>query len=319
MKPVISIVIPVYNIRSDYLTACIRSATSQTLQDIEIICVDDCSTNNSLSLLREAARRDRRIRVIALDHNRGTCYARKAGVEAARGKYLLFLDADDTLEPDACSILYKQMMIHNVDILQFETRIIAESYLEPERILRSARNLQPYHGYLYGQDVLNGCFRNTLYRFTVWNKMYRTAMVKKAFRCLSADYLVKAEDAYTYFVIACHAKSYYGLSNCRLYNYHFGCGITGRTELSLRHLDLYCQNMCSWDALNGFVRSRNLAYYKNVFLPRFRMDLLMDCLKKYFVYLPQYMQEEGMNILRSYWREDELNKGFARIALPMAG
>lgn len=49
------------------------------------------------------------------------------------------------------------------------------------------------------------------------------------------------------------------------------------------------------------------------------MDLLMDCLKKYFVYLPQYMQEEGMNILRSYWREDELNKGFARIALPMAG
>lgn len=77
--------------------------------------------------------------------------------------------------------------------------------------------------------------------------------------------------------------------------------------------------MCSWDALNGFVRSRNLPYYKNVFLPRFRMDLLMDCLKKYFVYLPQYMQEEGMNILRSYWREDELNKGFARIALPMAG
>lgn len=97
MKPVISIVIPVYNIRSDYLTACIRSVTSQTLQDIEIICVDDCSTNNSLSLLREAARRDRRIRVIALDRNHGTCYARKVGVEAARGKYLLFLDADDTL------------------------------------------------------------------------------------------------------------------------------------------------------------------------------------------------------------------------------
>lgn len=319
MSMKISIVIPVFDIKEEYLTSCIRNVTSQTMQDIEIICVDDCSTNNSLSLLREAARRDRRIRVIALDRNRGTCYARKVGVEAARGKYLLFLDADDTLEPDACSILYRQMVIHNVDILQFGARIIAESYLEPERILRSEKNLLPYNGYLYGQDVLNGCFRNNLYRFTVWNKMYRTAVVKKAFRCLSDDYLVKAEDAYTYFVIACHAKSYCGISNCRLYNYHFGCGITGRTELSLRHLDLYCQNMCSWGALNNFVQSRNLSYYKNVFLPRFRMDLLMDCLTKYFVYLPEQMQEEGMEILRSYWREDELNKGFARIALPMAG
>lgn len=319
MKPVISIVIPVYNIRSEYLTACIRSVTSQTLQDIEIICVDDCSTNDSLHLLRETARRDRRIRVIALDHNHGTCYARKTGVEAARGKYLLFLDADDTLEPDACSILYKQMMIHDVDILQFETKIIAESYLEPERIMRSNRNLQPYHGYLYGQDVLNGCFRSKLYRFTVWNKMYRTTVVKKSFCCLSEDYLVKGEDAYTFFVIAYHAKSYYGLSNCELYTYRFGVGITGRTELSLRHLDLYCQNMCALNALNDFVRSRNLPYYDNVFLPRFRTDLLMDCLTKYFIYLPDQMQKEGMEILRRYWQEDELGRGFARIALPMAG
>ena len=97
MSMKISIVIPVFDIKEEYLTSCICNVTSQTMQDIEIICVDDCSTNNSLSLLREAARRDRRIRVIALDRNHGTCYARKVGVEAARGKYLLFLDADDTL------------------------------------------------------------------------------------------------------------------------------------------------------------------------------------------------------------------------------
>ena len=312
MSVKVSIVIPVYNIQKHLLTACLQSTVSQTLEGIEIICVNDHSSNDSLSLLREFARTDSRIRIISLERNRGTCFARKTGVQAAKGKYLLFLDADDTLELNACSVLYEQMELHGVDILQFNTNIIAESYLEPERIRRSKRNLQPYPGYLYGKDVLDGCFKNNLYRFTLWNKIYRTTVVKKAFRYLSDEYLIKAEDAYTYFLIARYARSYYGLRESKFYNYHFGVGITGRTELSLHRLNQYCQNMCAWTALKGFIHTQNLPYYKNIFLPRFRADLLSDVLTKYFRFLPAQMQADGMEILLKYWNYAELEDGFAR-------
>lgn len=312
MSVKVSIVIPVYNIQNHLLHSCLQSAVSQTLDKIEIICVDDHSSNNSLSLLREFARNDRRIRIISLEKNMGTCFARKAGVQTAKGKYLLFLDADDTLEVNACSVLYDQMELNGVDVLQFGTSIIAEKYLEPERIRRSNKNLQPYPGYLYGKDILDGCFKNKLYRFTLWNKIYRTTVVKKAFRHLSEEYLIKAEDAYTYFLIASYARSYYGLRDCKLYNYHFGVGITGRTELSLHRLDQYCQNMCAWDALKNFIHTQDLPYYKSIFLPRFRADLLSDVLVKYYRFLPTQMQEDGMKILLKYWDYEELEDGFNR-------
>ena len=88
--------------------------------------------------------------------------------------------------------------------------------------------------------------------------------------------------------------------------------ITGRTELSLRRLDQYCQNMCAWEALKEFIHTQDLPYYKNIFLPRFRADLLSDVLTKYFRFLPVQMQEAGMEILLRYWDYAELEDGFAR-------
>lgn len=313
MKIQISIIIPIYNVEN-HLSFCLSSAVNQTLHSIEIICVNDGSTDNSLSIIKAFARKDKRIRIFTLPRNHGTCYARKVGVNAARGRFLMFLDGDDSLHTQACEILNQQMLLNESDILQFGTHILAADYMDSQRIARSTSNLLPWKFSLQGKAVLDGCFKNHLYRFTLWNKIYKTRIVKQAFRNLSNDYLVKAEDCYSYFVIAYYANSY-SSTKLQLYNYNFGAGITGRQNLSLEHLDLYCQNMASVKALAAFIRKKHLIYYRDIFLPQLRIDMLLDCLTKYFVYLPEELQIEGMPILRKYWTEDELKEGFTCIGI----
>lgn len=102
--PIVSVVIPVYNAER-YLNECLDSLLKQTLKDIEIICVDDGSKDNSLDILNEYAMKDNRIKVVS-QANQGAGPARNAGVELATGKYLSILDADDFFAPD--------MLLHTV-------------------------------------------------------------------------------------------------------------------------------------------------------------------------------------------------------------
>ena len=86
----VSIVMPVYNVEK-YLEPCLDSLLGQTLRDIEIICVDDSSTDKSVEILNKYAAKDKRIRIFHQEHQGAGC-ARNIGIEKARGKYLLFLD-----------------------------------------------------------------------------------------------------------------------------------------------------------------------------------------------------------------------------------
>ena len=94
----VSVIVPVYNCEA-YLPACIASLRAQTLEDIELIFVDDASSDGSLSLLRAAQAEDARVRVIAFAENRGVSAARNAGLDAAAGEFVGFCDADDWVEP----------------------------------------------------------------------------------------------------------------------------------------------------------------------------------------------------------------------------
>ena len=87
----VSVVVPVYNVEK-YLEKCIGSVRNQSKENIEIICVDDCSTDESLRILDKASSEDNRVHVIKNIENRGRLYARKCGVMAAEGGYIMFLD-----------------------------------------------------------------------------------------------------------------------------------------------------------------------------------------------------------------------------------
>lgn len=110
----VSIIIPVFN-TSSYLNKCINSALNQSLKDIEIIVIDDASTDNSLSLLKQY---QTTIKLINHHKNKGLGAARNSGLKTARGEYILFLDSDDYIEFDAAEKLYKIAKSQNLDILQ---------------------------------------------------------------------------------------------------------------------------------------------------------------------------------------------------------
>jgi len=100
VAPELSVVIPVYNVAA-YLRECLDSALRQSLQNLEVIAVDDASTDGSLDILREYEQRDARVRVVQQLSNSGQGIARNLGTELARGEFLTFLDADDTVPPRA--------------------------------------------------------------------------------------------------------------------------------------------------------------------------------------------------------------------------
>ncbi len=114
---ILSVVIPVYNVRP-YLQRCIGSLTNQLPENAEIILIDDGSTDGSSEICDDLAAADNRIRTIHTS-NGGAARARNRGLEAARGKYLMMIDADDTIKPDSIGLLIQRMESDRLDLLTF--------------------------------------------------------------------------------------------------------------------------------------------------------------------------------------------------------
>jgi len=114
--PLISILIPAYK-EERYISRCLDSALSQTFEDVEVVVVDDCSTDRTPEIVAEYAARDNRLRLIRHLENMGSLWARKSCIEAAKGDYVTFLDADDTLEPEACSRMLQVALEEDADMV----------------------------------------------------------------------------------------------------------------------------------------------------------------------------------------------------------
>jgi glycosyltransferase involved in cell wall biosynthesis len=111
----ITIIVPIYNTEK-YLDRCIRSIISQTFTDIEILLINDGSTDNSLNMLSDYAQKDNRITVISQE-NRGLPAARNRGIKTAASPYILHVDSDDWIEADMCELLYNAAVKNSADIV----------------------------------------------------------------------------------------------------------------------------------------------------------------------------------------------------------
>lgn len=115
--PKVSVIIPVYNTEK-FLRKCLDSVCNQTLQDIEIICINDCSTDGALEILREYAGKDNRIKLIELFENGGAAKARNIGIDIAHGEYIGFVDSDDFVDLDFYEKLYKKAVETGADAVK---------------------------------------------------------------------------------------------------------------------------------------------------------------------------------------------------------
>ena len=116
-KPKVSIIIPCYNSQA-YLQKAVDSAVNQSLKEIEIILIDDGSTDKTPTLLQQYKMSDNRVEIINHSTNKGLAISRNSGIEQAKGEYLFFLDSDDYIHPNTMEVLYEQAKKEDLDILQ---------------------------------------------------------------------------------------------------------------------------------------------------------------------------------------------------------
>lgn len=200
--PKVSVIVPIYN-AENYLEECLNSLLGQTYSDFEIICVDDGSMDRSLEILREYESRDDRISVLT-QKNRYAGVARNAGMEQAKGKYLLFLDADDffcedLLEQAVCEAEKEQTEILVFDAYRYDNW--------SQKVISGARHF--LRADIFGDGVKSAAeIADVIYQFTTaapWNKLFLKEYVEK--NGLYFQEIKRANDLFfTYAALSCAGR-----------------------------------------------------------------------------------------------------------------
>lgn len=211
MDNLISIIVPIYNTEK-YLVRCLDSLINQTYKNIEILCINDGSTDNSLNILNEYATKDKRIIVIN-QTNSGAATARNNGLDNATGQFLMFCDSDDYYEPDMCQKMINAILSYNVDLVMCDCKYIKEEYFTTTRTQKDIK----YHNLkLIGFHSIN---KNNydIINVILWNKIFKTSLVEKYH--ISFPDVYEHDDASFILKYLAISSSYYGLNEI-LYNYN---------------------------------------------------------------------------------------------------
>jgi glycosyltransferase involved in cell wall biosynthesis len=248
--PLVSICIPVYNVEQ-YLRRCLDSAVCQTLKDIEIIVVDDGSTDASVDIVREYVEQDHRVRLICHNQNRSLLQARKTAVSDARGDYIQFLDSDDALRLDACELLSQIAVSKGADVVHFGTSIIDTN---GNHLIDFERNVAPKVSWLEGDEILPVLFCSD------WEpqshlclKFWKRNLVDFAYTQIPDSlYLYRAEDVLIHFIALTRASVYVSI-DINLYIYFFGSGVSGKKKHDLSSFEVYLRSIDSITEIEKYI------------------------------------------------------------------
>lgn len=301
----VSIVIPIHN-GEQHLRLCIESVIGQTLKEIEIICVDDGSTDMTLAMLRYYQNIDPRVNIIHRDAPEGTMVARKLGTMEAHGEYIMYLDADDYLELGACELLYQKIDREKVDILQFNTNVINYGNLPEQEIRGIESMLTPRYARINGSNILESMVIQKEFFPTMWNKIYRTEICQKACAELPNRFQVMAEDICSVFFIAYYAKSYLGWNSPALYNYFIGRGITGNSQVSFEKFRNICGQHNVVEDLTQFCEKHGIIKKYRSSLTALSNQFLYNCINDWLNRLPGEYGIQGMQILIDHWGVEDI-------------
>ena len=175
-SPKISIITPVYN-ADLYLEECLNSLVNQTLEDIEIICVNDNSKDKSLKILQNFAKKDKRIKIINFDETSGQSRARNVALESVSGEYVGFVDADDFVDLDMFEKMYKKAQ--NADMVMCQAKVFddkVKTYKDDAYFALECFDDKFAEKPFTHEDTVDFI---TEINVSVWNKIYRTEFLKK--------------------------------------------------------------------------------------------------------------------------------------------
>lgn len=311
VSPKISVVVPVHN-AEETIKRCLHSLLKQSFEDIEVIVVDDASTDSTLSVVNKMAAYDARLKIISYKSNKTANQARKDGVLLATGEYLLFCDADDEFLPDSFNCLYKEMSVDPVDILHFGTKVVCHNNASKSDEQWLNAHLAPYYGVIYDSDLLEACLRNNKYGPTLWNKMYSMDIAKKAFLEVEDGSFPRGQDIYAFFLISFYAKSYRGVAGCSCYQYNLGLGQDGLKVLHFDKFERFCSFAKVIHAIKVFLCKQNVfEKYSDIWL-RLRSRMVGDCVNKWFTKVPDNEKAQSLDLMYSTWPAWMITESVAR-------
>ena len=174
----VSVVMPVYNTDS-YLTAALESICNQSLKELEIICINDGSTDNSLNIIQEFAQKDERI-LVRTQKNGGVSCARNEGIRLAGGRYIYFMDSDDILAENALSALFEKAEAEALDVLYFDADVFFDdSRMKEEAARFNYRREKEYSGVYTGADLFRLMSNKGEYFATPWSQFFSSDHLKR--------------------------------------------------------------------------------------------------------------------------------------------
>lgn len=255
----VSVIVAAYNVE-DYIEACLSSALSQTMDDIEVVVVNDASTDKTAEIIDRFVKLDSRVKVVTHVENKSALAVRRSGFEACTGEYIMYLDGDDMLAPDACEIAYKAILKENTDVLQFSVEVITED-LEDKQDAKDNLLAQMWYmphkivtadpsGLIGVQDAYNKISLN------VWNKIYKREIIEETEKNLPDIYMNMAEDwMFSYVALSlCHSYNYVPK---KLYRYRFGCGISTVEKLSRNRMAAMAKMYFAYTYLRDWTAKRD--------------------------------------------------------------
>ena len=265
-QPLVSVIVPIYNAK-DHIARCVESIRRQTYRNLQILLLNDGSQDVSLEVCRMFAQVDGRITLIDKE-NSGVSATRNLGMRAARGAYLQFVDADDTLQPYATELLVQRARDSGADmVIAHYNRVVPPREHERARAPRRVEDADPgfdprtrvqtfgflMEGPLTKAEFAYGLMQEpaSFYYGVMWNKLYRAEIVRAHPDVVCSEELDYSEDFYFNLSFIRYAELFYALST-PIYNYVQNPQslvhnlnpmkvLTTRWELSAYYKDLYRQ------------------------------------------------------------------------------
>ncbi len=202
-EPLVSIIMPVYN-GERYLEKTISSICESQYKNIEILCIDDCSKDNSVKICREFARKDARVRVYTRTENGGVAEARNTGLQICRGNYVCFADQDDIVSSDFYATMVRDIMENNCQVAISNVLYMVDGVPQDHRTIKKScviegDNREQLLKWLVFDESANNIPMNTVSK-TVWNCMFDNAIIKannvnfKRFVAYEDDWLFLLEN-----------------------------------------------------------------------------------------------------------------------------
>lgn len=284
--PRLSVIIPIYNAEKS-LEKCLNSLINQSFEDIEIICINDGSNDNSLSILEKYAAKEKNVKIFS-QKNQGVSAARNLGISKAVGEYILFCDADDTYKPNLCSTVISMIDKENRDVIAFGH----ENYVDKKLKNSDFKNITK----IKKKNTLKNWLNLQVY---VWEKAFKRSFIEK--HNIKFPVGIKNAEDLIFCLLTYFSGAQYSLIECALYEYQqeqdgistFSnpMGIENDTAAYNYLIKTEKFNLLTIDeqrAVTNFFIGGSVRYFKNLSNTIHKEKVMNDLQRLYLIILNRY-------------------------------